>query len=74
MNAQAHYSSVQADVMAALEAHGPCTVTQIAQYTGRTKQNITETVRDLHKCKFVRVYGTVKAGYGNVARIWEAVE
>lgn len=68
-----NFSTPQSDVINALRACGPCTVSKLVEVTGRNVQSVKRAVKSLSTAGFIEVVG--KESVHNVdARVWGVVQ
>lgn len=68
-----NFSTPQSDVINALRACGPCTVSKLVEVTGRNVQSVKRAVKSLSTAGFIEVVG--KEPVRNVdARVWGVVQ
>ena len=68
-----NFSTPQSDVINALRACGPCTVSKLVEVTGRNVQSVKRAVKSLSTSGFIEIVGT-EDGRVNRARIWGVVQ
>lgn len=68
-----NFSTPQSDVINALRACGPCTVSKLVEVTGRNVQSVKRAIKSLSTAGFIEVVGK-ESVYNVDARVWGVVQ